>query len=113
MPDADFDRFFAGFRARHAWLPEQMARRYARSYGTLADKMLDGARSDADLGRHFGGGLYEREVAYLADNEWAMTAQDILWRRSKLGLHVAAEVADEIDGWLARRHRAELLEAGE
>jgi glycerol-3-phosphate dehydrogenase len=102
MEDADFGRFFEQFRRRYSWLPEGLAQRYARSYGTLCDRFLHTAMSEADLGRHFGGGLYEREVAYLMENEWARTAEDILWRRSKLGLHVGPEVAALLEEWLAR-----------
>ena len=74
---------------------------------TLADKqavtrLLGDAGSLADLGRHYGGDLYEAEVAYLVDQEWARTAEDILWRRSKLGLHlpIAAKAAlgERFDG---------------
>ena len=68
------------------WMPSPMLNRMARAYGTRLDRILDGVDSVAGLGRHFGGGLHEAEVRYLTENEFARTAEDILWRRTKLGL---------------------------
>jgi glycerol-3-phosphate dehydrogenase len=101
MPDADFDAFLAGFRARHPWLPEELARHYARLYGTRADRLLAGAFSLTDLGRYFGGLLYEREVFFLTENEWAQTPEDILERRTKHGLHLDAAGRTAFEAWLA------------
>ena len=70
------------------------------------ERILGNAGALADLGRDFGDGLYEREVDYLVDQEWAMTAEDVLWRRSKLGLHVAPETARAAPGCMVRRSRA-------
>ena len=103
MPGADFDLFFEQFRRRHPWLTDALARRYARTYGTLAERVLSGAKSESELGQHFGAGLYEREVAYLVEHEWALTPEDILWRRSKLGLHVEPDVTDRLSEWLRDR----------
>ena len=91
IPNADFDGFLAEFRRSVPWLPEALARRYARAYGTRVDRLLAGARSLTELGEDFGGGLYGAEIDYLVSQEWAQTADDILWRRSKLGLHVGEE----------------------
>jgi glycerol-3-phosphate dehydrogenase len=91
MPDADFDAFLLGVRHAHPWLPEELARRYARAYGTRLERILDGARNLEGLGDHLGDGLYEAEVDYLVRAEWARTEDDILWRRSKLGLHVGSQ----------------------
>ena len=71
------------------WLPMQLARRWAGSYGSRSWRLLDAAGSLADLGEHFGAGLYAREVDYLRGEEWACSAEDILWRRSKLGLFMS------------------------
>ncbi len=68
------------------WLPGEVAVRYGKTYGTAAFTLLAGASSIADLGRHFGAGLYETEVRYLIDVEFATDPDDILWRRTKLGL---------------------------
>jgi len=104
LPGGDmggFDGFLAAFRARHPWAPEDMAVRLAHAYGSRADTIIGSAASLADLGRDFGGGLTEAEVAYLVRHEWAQTAEDILWRRSKLGLHTCPETAIDLRDWLA------------
>ena len=62
--------------------------------------MLDGAKSQADLGRNFGADLTEAEVRYLAREEWAMTAEDIVWRRSKLGLRMSKSEIAELEACL-------------
>ncbi|KWT67107.1 Aerobic glycerol-3-phosphate dehydrogenase [Hyphomicrobium sulfonivorans] len=62
--------------------------RLARRYGSLTDTVLAGAKDKADLGADFGAGLTEREVVYLRDHEWAQTPEDVLWRRTKCGLHM-------------------------
>jgi len=102
IPNADFDGFLAGFRRSTPWLPEVLARRYARAYGTRIDRLLAGARSVAELGEDFGGGLYGAEIDYLVSQEWAQTADDILWRRSKLGLHVGVETVRRLEKRLER-----------
>ncbi|MEM5368169.1 glycerol-3-phosphate dehydrogenase [Paraburkholderia azotifigens] len=103
---ADFERFAAQFAQQHAWLPAALARRYARAYGTRAERVIGDARSLADLGQQFAPGLYEAELRYLRETEWATTAHDVLWRRSKLGLHVERGTLDsvtrDIDAWFAR-----------
>jgi len=100
LPDSDFDGFLASLRQRHTWLPVPLAQHYARLYGTRADAILDNARSLADLGRHFGGLLYEQEARYLRETEWAQTADDILLRRTKHGLHLDQGARDEFANWL-------------
>ena len=102
IPNADFDGFLAGFRRSTPWLPEVLARRYARAYGTRIDRLLAGARSVAELGEDFGGGLFEAEISYLISQEWSQTADDILWRRSKLGLHVGVETVRRLEKRLER-----------
>jgi glycerol-3-phosphate dehydrogenase len=101
--DADFERFLSAFKAHHPFLDEGLARRIARAYGTRAAEFLKGARSMADLGEDFGAGLTAAEVDYLVRREWARSAGDILWRRSKLGLHVPAGTAERIDAYLAAK----------
>jgi glycerol-3-phosphate dehydrogenase len=91
IADANFEAFVAAQTQRFSWLPPAMVRRLARAYGTRIEKVIGGARGLNDLGRNYGADLYEREVDYLKDQEWAMTAEDVLWRRSKLGLHMKPE----------------------
>ena len=83
------------------------ANRLAHAYGTRAAKTLGTAKSADDLGRNFGGTLTESEVRYLIANEWACTAEDIVWRRSKLGLRMSAAEVAALDEWLtAQRPQA-------
>jgi glycerol-3-phosphate dehydrogenase len=102
MPDADFAAFLAALAARHPWMTASLLRRYARAYGTRAERILQGAASLADLGEEVLPGLHAREIDYLRSEEWAVTAEDILYRRSKLALHVPADGATRLDDWLAR-----------
>ncbi len=101
IPEADFERFLDSFRKQRPWLPADLALRLARAYGARADRLLGDAASLTDLGHDFGAGLYEREVDYLSANEWARTGEDILWRRSKLGLHCGPGTEAALDAWLA------------
>lgn len=89
--------------ACYGFLPDATRDRFLRAYGTLAFDLLGDARSLGDLGEHFGADLYQREVEWLCRTEWARTADDILWRRSKLGLRLTAAEAGAL-----RRHLAEL-----
>jgi glycerol-3-phosphate dehydrogenase len=102
MPVADFEAYLQTLAARHAWVPEQLRRRYARAYGTRVERLLQGTRTVADLGEEVLPGLYAREIDYLRREEWAVTAEDILYRRGKLALHVPADGASRLDAWLAR-----------
>lgn len=88
--DAGFDETLARLMSEKPFLGERLAWRLARSYGTRAERFLGRAQSMKDLGRDFGCGLTEAEVRYLVENEWARRTDDILWRRSKLGLHMSA-----------------------
>ena len=102
-PMADFESFCALQAQRRPWLPAPLARRYARAYGTRMERMLGTASSLAQLGEEIAPGLYAAEVDYLTGQEWAQTVEDILWRRSKLGLHLPADAAEKLGAWLARR----------
>ncbi|MBB72512.1 MAG: glycerol-3-phosphate dehydrogenase [Legionellales bacterium] len=73
---------------KYPWLPDTLYQRYQRTYGSLAEIFLAGKASVDELGEHHGHGLYQAEVDYLREHEWAMTEEDILWRRTKLGLCV-------------------------
>ncbi len=88
---------------RWPWLGRERTARMAGAYGTMMADVIGDAKSPADLGTDFGGGLTAREVDWLVANEWAMTADDILWRRSKLGLSLDVDAVDAIEGYL-RKH---------
>jgi glycerol-3-phosphate dehydrogenase len=98
IPNADFDAFLRDFQRAHDWLPASLARHYTRLYGTRANIVIGGARSLAGLGAHFGGDLFEREVDYLRKFEWARSAEDILDRRTKHGLHIGETARAALDG---------------
>ena len=87
-------------RQRFDWIPIDIARRWASTYGSRTWRLLEGVQSLEDLGQHLGGGLYTREVDYLCSDEWARTAADILWRRSKLGLFTTPAEQDGLQAYL-------------
>ncbi|MFO7856588.1 MAG: glycerol-3-phosphate dehydrogenase [Paracoccaceae bacterium] len=108
LPGGDFpwngyETLVADLEAANAWLEPRTARRLVRAYGTDAAHLLAGATKPADLGRDFGAGLTEREVAWLMDREWARSAEDVLRRRSKLGLRLTPEQAEALDVWMQER----------
>ena len=95
LPGGDFafsevEERIADLQRKYSFYPPRNIRRLFRAYGTDVEKILDGARFAHDLGESFGL-LSEKEVTYLVENEWVRAADDILWRRSKLGLHLSAE----------------------
>ncbi|WP_369648289.1 MULTISPECIES: glycerol-3-phosphate dehydrogenase [unclassified Variovorax] len=102
-PDDDFERFVAAVQARHAWLDARLARRLARAYGARVAELLGDAQSMADMGAAVAPGLHERELRFLQESEWAMSADDVLWRRSKLGLRYTAEERRQVAAWLQAR----------
>jgi glycerol-3-phosphate dehydrogenase len=88
LPGGDFEMpedLFHELASKYGWLGPDLLARWQSSYGTLSFKLLENARRVGDLGVKFGNNLYQREVDYLCSQEWAITAEDILWRRSKLG----------------------------
>ncbi|TIU62764.1 MAG: glycerol-3-phosphate dehydrogenase, partial [Mesorhizobium sp.] len=109
FPPTGFEAQVAKLKSAYPFLDQRLARRLTRLYGTLAQAVLGLAKSNADLGRNFGADLYEAEVRYLVENEWALTAEDVLWRRTKRGLHLSREQAATLDEFMrgiSRRHVA-------
>ncbi|MDN7142564.1 glycerol-3-phosphate dehydrogenase [Pseudomonas sp. JQ170] len=94
--------------ARCGWLPAEIAKRWALTYGSRVWRVLEGVQGPEDLGDAIGGGLFTREVDYLRSEEWAMSADDILWRRTKLGLFTTATEQQALRDYLQRLelHRA-------
>jgi glycerol-3-phosphate dehydrogenase len=101
-----FDSWFAEFARVHRNFEREFLLRLARRHGSRSASILDGAKTSRDLGEDFGGGLTERELAYLKSEEWAQSAEDVMWRRTKAGLHIApgerTRAAERIDSWLQR-----------
>jgi glycerol-3-phosphate dehydrogenase len=100
-----FDAALARLRAHAPFLSAEDSWRLVRNYGSRAWTIIGDARGPADLGESFGGGLTAREVEYLIHREWAITAEDILWRRSRLGLHVTGEDVVRLDRYLHARRQ--------
>jgi len=97
---ADAERLVATWAQRWPWLPTFLMHRWLRHYGTCAETLLGDAADLGDLGHHFGAGLYQREVDYLVRHEWARAAEDILWRRTKLGLRMNDEERRGLQAYL-------------
>jgi glycerol-3-phosphate dehydrogenase len=100
-PDTDFERFIRAVLSRHPWLDAVLARRLARAYGSRIDHVLAGANSQADLGEEVAPGLFEAELRYLRREEWACTADDVLWRRTKRGLHCSEAQRQRVADWMS------------
>ena len=99
-PDDDFERFVVAVQKRYPWLPAELARRLGRAYGARIASLIGPATSMADMGAEVAPGLHERELRFLQDHEWAVTADDVLWRRSKLGLHYTVPQQEQVAAWL-------------
>jgi len=97
LPRADFAAFAEGVHKRWPFLSSSMADRLARAYGTRVEKILGKAQAMLDLGEHYGAGLTQAEIDYLVANEWARSADDILWRRTKLGLYLNQEQRAQVE----------------
>ena len=104
IPQCRLDLFIKSLAQRYAWLPEQLLKRYVFAYGSMVDVLLKGANKMDDLGKEFTAGLYAREVEYLCEYEWAETAEDILWRRTKLGINLDDKIHQRLQSWLEERH---------
>ncbi|MDE2447941.1 MAG: glycerol-3-phosphate dehydrogenase [Gammaproteobacteria bacterium] len=103
LPHGAFARFLRTLERDHPWLPATLRYRYAHAYGTRIAHILRGARSLDDLGEELLPQLYEREADYLCKVELAQTTEDILWRRTRLGLHARDVGLARLEEWLARR----------
>ena len=108
LPGGNLDgRSFRGllldYRRRYPRLPKVWLTRVLRRHGALAEEIIGDAREERALGTNFGGGLYERELEYLVRNEWAREAEDVLWRRTKCGLHMTTAQKTAVRDWLAEK----------
>jgi glycerol-3-phosphate dehydrogenase len=120
LPGGDLDvsalpALTAELQRNYPFLSVEHASRLAHAYGTRTAKLLGSARSLADLGQSFGATLTAAEVNYLMSAEWALSAEDIVWRRSKLGLRLSPDEIAALDGWIAANRiplESPLLEAG-
>jgi len=97
-----FDSLAAETAQRYPFLAAKTVRRLVRAYGKRVEAVLDGAKSQAELGKIFGADLTEAEVRYLARHEWATAGADVVWRRSKLGLRMTKDEIADVDAYLLR-----------
>ncbi len=109
LPGGDFphdgvEALVARLKGSHGFLTQAWAKRLVRAYGTDAEKLLAGAATAEDLGRHFGATLTEREVRWLMRHEFARRADDVVWRRSKLGLRLSKDEIAALDAFMAGAH---------
>ena len=103
LPGGDiFPAYLDWLNGLAAWMPGEMIARMSQAYGTRLREMIGDAAAIEDLGRHFGCGLYAREVDWLVEREFARTAEDVLWRRTKLGLDMDAAGVAALEGYLLR-----------
>jgi glycerol-3-phosphate dehydrogenase len=101
LPGGDlYPDFLKWLDALAGWMPRPVLARLSGAYGTRLTDMIGDARGVADLGRHFGAGLYEVELKWLRDREFARTAEDVLWRRTKLGLAMSEEEKRAVEAWM-------------
>jgi glycerol-3-phosphate dehydrogenase len=106
VPHGDFERFLTQVRSRWSFLSDELSLRLSRAYGTRLASVLGAAKQLGDLGTHFGAGLTQAEIDYLSTHEWAMTADDILWRRTKRGLHMTNDEHARVRDYLESRTAA-------
>ncbi|MDJ0950134.1 MAG: glycerol-3-phosphate dehydrogenase [Alphaproteobacteria bacterium] len=103
IPDGDVALFLEGVSRDRSGIPRDHLAALVRRHGSLLDAVLGEARSSEELGRHFGAGLYERELVWFREREWARTADDVLWRRGKFGLHLDATARSAVEAWMRER----------
>jgi glycerol-3-phosphate dehydrogenase len=111
LPKADFALFLGQVARQYPWLPEPLRLRYARAYGTRIERVIGTARKVSDLGEAVLPGLYVAEIDHLRREEWAQSADDILWRRTKLGLRAPRGAERKLDAWLAAHPLIEAAKA--
>ena len=109
LPEGGVEALVRSLALSHPVLDERTRRRLARAHGGRVYRVIGDAAADPSaLGEHFGAGLYAREIAWLMDHEWARTAEDVLWRRTKLGLRIDEAGARRLDAWMQARRAARL-----
>ncbi|KHQ54719.1 glycerol-3-phosphate dehydrogenase [Mameliella alba] len=106
LKNADYEQFRNTMKQEYPWMPRKLRRHYGRCYGSRVRQIAGDATSLEGLGQHFGGQLYEAEVTYLVNHEWAQTAEDILWRRTKHRLHLTEAEQAAFAAWFDARQEA-------
>ena len=99
IANADFETFYPANVTQYHWLPADVVKRFCRAYGTNIDNLLSGMNSVEDMGQDFGHGLYAKELEYLIQHEFVTQVEDVLWRRSKLGLRMTEAQINDVKNW--------------
>lgn len=100
FPHGTYDKYVSFAKKKYAWLPEPLLNRFLHTYGVQTDILLKDCSELKDLGKDFGHGLFQREVDYLVEEEWATCVQDILWRRTKLGFSFSDKNIKQLTDYL-------------
>lgn len=103
LPGGDFEsteNLAKTITEQYPWLPAALVNRFVRTYGTACYSFLEGCQSISDLGQHFGASLYQKEVDYLMTHEWAVSEEDVLWRRTKMGLRLSKEEKSTLNSYI-------------
>ena len=103
LPNADFDAYVVNVQQDYSSLSADLCRALCRRYGTRIHALLQSVSSEADLGEQFANGFYEVEARYLIEHEWAMTVDDVLWRRTKHGVRMTPSQLQRFDQWWSQR----------
>lgn len=103
LPNADFELFEKGMQVKYKWMDTKTLHRLLRCYGTMIHDVIGDCQGMNDMGEHIGAGLYAREVEHLMKREWAMSANDVLWRRTKRGLHMSEPQREGLRKWFEAR----------
>ncbi len=101
----EYDAYVSRMQLQFSWLPPKLVARYVRAYGTRIHELLKDRHGLTQMGEEVADNLFAAELEYLVKNEWASSGADILWRRSKLGLHLQAGAEQRIDQWIARTYK--------
>jgi glycerol-3-phosphate dehydrogenase len=105
LPGGNFSNiqtFTKSVESKYPWLPEQLRTRLIRSYGTRIFDLINKANNVESLGQNFGSDLYEKEINYLIEKEWAIQIDDVIWRRTKRGLYLTTVEISQIKAFLSK-----------
>ncbi|CAM4245679.1 glycerol-3-phosphate dehydrogenase [Vibrio agarivorans] len=102
--DTDLHSFMLQLDVIYPFIPSQQLQRYARQYGSQVHQLLEGIKTIEQLGENFGGTLFQHEIDFLMNTEWAYSAEDIIWRRTKVGLELSNTQVEHIEAYIAEQH---------
>ncbi len=103
--EASYASYVETCKAKYSWLPPELLQHYLSHYGSNLETLLESCTCMNDLGQHFAAGLYAKEIDYLCEYEWAMTVEDVIWRRTKYGLKLNAEQITILSNYIAEKNQ--------